>query len=233
MEAARAVEESMTTNAKRKLGFVAAFAVYFSAVWLLWDTPAIYPLKIFVVMLHEISHGLVSVATGGGIDRIVLDPYQGGACYCGGGNAFLTLSAGYLGSLLWGVGLLSAAQAPRVSNRLLVAVVGGGIFILTALFVRNGFGLLFGLGFGATLFAAGSRLGAGANRIILTTLGLTSCLYAILDIKSDVLDRPHLQSDAAMLGELTHTPTVLWGVIWIALALVVVGLMLKRAYQKA
>lgn len=223
----------MTSSGKRKLGFLAAFAVYFSAVWLLWNTPAIYPIKIFVVMLHEISHGLVSVATGGTIERIVLDPYQGGACYCGGGNAFLTLSAGYLGSLLWGVGLLSAAQAPRVSNRLLVTLVGGTVVALSLLYVRNGFGLLFGLGFGVTLFAAGQRLSAGANRVVLTTLGLTSCLYALLDIKSDVLDRPHLASDAAMLGDLTQTPTLLWGVIWIALALVTLALYLRYAYRRA
>jgi hypothetical protein len=223
----------MTNSAKSKLTFIAGFAVFFAAIWFLWDTPAIYPLKIFVVMLHEISHGLVAVGTGGSIERIVLDPAQGGACYCPGGNAFLTLSAGYLGSLLWGVGLVSAAQSSRVSNRFLVAAVGLAVLVLTALYVRNGFGLLFGLGFGATLFAAGRRLGPGANRVILTTLGLTSCLYAILDIKSDILDRPHLESDAAMLGQLTSTPTVLWGVIWTAVALAVVALAFRRAYRDA
>ena len=35
-----------STTARRKLTFLAGFAVYFAAVWLLWDTPAIYPLKI-------------------------------------------------------------------------------------------------------------------------------------------------------------------------------------------
>ncbi len=223
----------MTTKTKRKLGFIAGFSLFFAALWLLWDTPAIYPLKIFVVMLHEISHGLVAVSTGGSIERIVLDPYQGGACYCPGGNAFLTLSAGYLGSLLWGVGLVSAAQSPRISNRYLVAGVGLVVLLLTALYVRNGFGLLFGLGFGATLFAAGRRLGPGANRMILTALGLTSCLYAILDIKSDILDRPHLASDAAMLGDLTSTPTLLWGVVWTGVALAVVALAFRKAYRNA
>lgn len=223
----------MTTNTKSKLTFIAGFSVFFAAIWFLWDTPAIYPLKIFVVMLHEISHGLVAVATGGSIERIVLDPAQGGACYCPGGNAFLTLSAGYLGSLLWGVGLVSAAQSSRVSNRFLVAAVGVAVLVLTALYVRNGFGLLFGLGFGATLFASGRRLGPGANRMILITLGLTSCLYAILDIKSDILDRPHLESDAAMLGQLTSTPTLLWGVIWTAAALGVVALAFRKAYRDA
>ncbi|NNF26474.1 MAG: M50 family metallopeptidase [Gemmatimonadetes bacterium] len=223
----------MTTRAKNKLTFIAGFSVFFAAIWFLWDTPAIYPLKIFVVMLHEISHGLVAVSTGGRIERIVLDPAQGGACYCPGGNAFLTLSAGYLGSLFWGVALVSAAQSTRVSNRFLVATIGIAVLLLTALYVRNGFGLLFGLGFGATLFAAGRRLGPGANRVLLITLGLTSCLYAILDIKSDILDRPHLESDAAMLGQLTSTPTVLWGVIWTMVALAVVVVAFRKAYQDA
>ncbi|MGI9628736.1 MAG: M50 family metallopeptidase [Longimicrobiales bacterium] len=223
----------MSDTAKRKLGFLAGFAAYFAVVWLLWDTPAVYPLKIFVVMLHEISHGIVSVATGGTIERIVLDPYQGGACYCGGGNAFLTLSAGYLGSLFWGVALLAAAQSGRVSNRALVAFAGAAVVILTALYVRNGFGLLFGLSFGTTLFMAGRRLGPGTNKVILTALGLTSCLYAVLDIKSDILDRSHLRSDAAMLGELTNIPTLFWGGLWITIAAVVIVVVFRRAYRAA
>ncbi len=219
--------------ARRKLTFLAGFAVYFATVWLLWDTPAIYPLKIFVVMLHEISHGIASLATGGTIEKIVLDPQQGGACHCGGGNAFLTLSAGYLGSLLWGVALLALAGTRRVSNHVLLTVVGGLVVLLTALYVRNGFGLLFGLGFGTVLVLAGRKLGAGASKVVLTALGLTSCLYAILDIKSDVLDRPHLQSDAAMLAEITPLSTTAWGVVWIGVAVIVSGVVFVRAYRAA
>ena len=221
------------STARRKLAFLTGFALYFATLWFLWDTPVVYPLKIFVVMLHEISHGIASLATGGTIERIVLDPYQGGACYCGGGNAFLTLSAGYLGSLLWGVLLLARAGANRISNRVLLTVVGGLVVLLTALYVRNGFGLLFGLGFGATLVLAGRRLGAAASRVVLTALGLTSCLYAILDIKSDVLDRPHLQSDAAMLAEMTPLSTTAWGVVWIGVAVIVSGVAFVRAYRAA
>lgn len=222
-----------SSTARRKLIFLAGFTVYFAAVWLLWDTPAIYPVKIFVVMLHEISHGIASLATGGTIDKIVLDPYQGGACHCGGGSAFLTLSAGYLGSLFWGVVLLGLAGTQRVSNHVLLTVVGGLVVLLTALYVRNGFGLLFGLGFGTALVLAGRKLGATACRVVLTALGLTSCLYAILDIKSDVLDRPHLQSDAAMLAEITPLSTTAWGVVWIGVAVIVSGAVFVRAYRAA
>lgn len=223
----------MTETTKRKLSFLAAFSAYFAALWFLWETPVVYPLKIFVVMLHEISHGMVSVATGGTIERIVLDPHQGGACYCGGGNAFLTLSAGYLGSLVWGVALLSAAQSERVSHRWIVGGLGLVIVGLTLAYVRSGFGLLFGIAFGCVLLLSGSRLKPAVNRVFLTGLGLTSALYAILDIKSDVLDRPHLRSDAAMLAELTGIPTLVWGSVWILMALVVVAVAFRRAFRAA
>lgn len=223
----------MKPSTRRKLTFLAGFAVYFGALWFLWDTPLVYPLKIFVVLLHEISHAAVAVATGGSIQRIVLDPYQGGACYCPGGNAFLTLSAGYLGSLGWGALMVEAAHARRPSAAWVNSAIGGMVVALTLLFVRSGFGIVFGILFGGALLAASRKLSAGVNRSLLLTLGLTSTLYAILDIKSDILDRPHLESDAFMLGEVTGIPTVVWGVIWIGLALAASVLLFRRAYRRA
>ena len=90
------------SRSRGKLEFVLGYTLFFVGLWLAWDTPLVYPLKIFVVLLHEVSHAVMAVATGGSIERIELSPLQGGACYCPGGNAFLTLSAGYLGSLAVG-----------------------------------------------------------------------------------------------------------------------------------
>ena len=218
---------------RRRLAFLAGFAVYFGVLWFLWDTPVIYPLKIFVVLLHEVSHAAVAVATGGEIQRIVLDPYQGGACYCPGGNAFLTLSAGYLGSLGWGALMMEAARTRKVPTEWVTGGIGALVLALTVLFVRSPFGIAFGLLFGAGLILVARRLTVAWNRTLLMALGLTSALYAILDIKSDILDRPHLESDAHMLAEITGVPTVAWGVIWIAVALGVSALLFRRAWRKA
>lgn len=218
---------------RRRLAFLAGFAVYFGVLWFLWDTPVIYPLKIFVVLLHEVSHAAVAVATGGQIQRIVLDPYQGGACYCPGGNAFLTLSAGYLGSLGWGALMMEAARTRKVPTEWVTGGIGALVLALTVLFVRSPFGIAFGLLFGAGLILVARRLTVAWNRTLLMALGLTSALYAILDIKSDILDRPHLESDAHMLAEITGVPTVAWGVIWIAVALGVSALLFRRAWRKA
>jgi hypothetical protein len=223
----------MKKATKRKLEFAAAFTVYFVAIWLLWNTPVVYPLKVFVVMLHEISHGIAAIATGGAIQRIELTVDQGGACYCGGGNAFLTLSAGYLGSLAWGALLLLIAVGAVKRHRITLIAIGSLVAAVTVLYIRRPFGLVFGLIAGIALIAAARRLPPPVNRGILTVLGLTSCLYAILDIKSDVIDRPDAQSDAYMLSEMTGIPTVFWGFLWIATALLVSGLLLRRLWQRA
>ena len=223
----------MKAETKRKLTFLGGFAVFFGALWFMWDTPAVYPLKIFVVLLHEISHAMVAVATGGTIERIVLDPNQGGACYCPGGNAFMTLTAGYLGRLAWGGLMVSAAQAKRINSRWVTGAIGLLVVGLTIAYVRSVFGFGFGVAFGLALVIGAAKLSTAVNQGVLLTLGLTSCLYAILDIKSDVLDRPELQSDAAMLGDLTGIHTMVWGGLWITVAVLASTWLFQRSYRNA
>ena len=223
----------MADRSKKKLRFLLGFALYFGVLWLLWDTPAVYPLKIFVVLLHEVSHAMMSVATGGSIDRITLDPMQGGACYCPGGNPFLTLTAGYLGSLLWGGLMLSAARRSRVKSEWVNGLIGALVIGLTLLYVRNGFGFAFGLLFGLAMIGVSQKVGEAVNRPLLLTLGLTSALYAILDIKSDILDRPEARSDAAMLSDITSIPTAVWGGLWIGAAIAFSAWLFRRAYREA
>ena len=217
-----------------KLRFLVGFGVFFVALWFLWDTPIVYPLKIFVVLLHEVSHAIAVVATGGTLDRITLDPYQGGATYFTGGSAFLALSAGYLGSLLWGGLMFSAARKKWIRTEWVNGGIGLLVVLLTVFFVRSGFGIVFGIFFGIVMITASKKIGAELNRKLLLTLGLTSALYAILDIKSDVLDRPELESDAHMLAELTGIgSTTLWGLLWIAIAIAFSTWLMLRAYEEA
>ncbi len=191
----------------------------FVAVTLLWNTPVVYPLKIFVVFMHEISHGAAAMATGGQIIEIVVVSQEGGHAITRGGSRFWTLTAGYLGSMIWGGVILLLAARARLDNTLSV-IIGIGMIAISILYLRNLFGLLFGIAFGAALLISGKFLNKSVNRWILQVIGITSCLYAILDIKSDIIDRTHLRSDARMLAEMTNLPTLFWGVLWIFLAIV-------------
>lgn len=223
----------MTPETKRKIGFLLGYSGLFALLWIGWDTVFVLPVKLFVVMLHEISHGIAAVVTGGSIDRIELTMDQGGRCYCGGGNAFLTLSAGYLGSLLWGVVLLLLASHLGRRGRWIMGALGVGLLVVTVLYVPAGFGLLFGLAFGGGLILSARFVSDRGNALILTGLGVTSCLYAILDIKSDIIDRSELPSDAYMLSELTGVPTVVWGVLWIAIGLWVIWALVRKMWRAA
>ena len=129
--------------------------------------------------------------------------------------------------------MVSAGQMKRINSRWVTGAVGLLVIGLTLAYVRNLFGFWFGLAFGSVLFLGALRLSAAVNQGILLTLGLTSCLYAILDIKSDVLDRPELRSDAAMLGELTGIPTVVWGVLWITVAVLASAWLFQWSYRRA
>lgn len=223
----------MKLRTRRRLAFVAGFAVYFGLLWTLWDTPLVYPLKVFVVLLHELSHAVAVWTTGGSVERIVLDRLQGGETWASGGSPFLALSAGYLGSLLWGTGLVVVAQWKRIHAGNVTALIGATVLVLTALYIRNDFGIVFGVLFGAAALLAAWRVSGLWNRRLVLVLGMTSCLYAVLDIKSDVLDRPQLPSDAALLAEVTGVPTLFWGVLWIGLALAVCVLLLRWVWKRA
>jgi len=209
----------MNASFKSKLVFLSFFSGYFLALWFLWDTPVIYPIKLFVVFLHEISHGMMALATGGRIDHIILDPNQGGACYCPGGEPFMTLTAGYLGSLIWGIFLAVAGKHKKIDARLLTMFLSIIVIALTMAYIHNFFGILFGLIFGLALLFVAVEFSKSQNQKVQLILGLTSCLYAILDIKSDILDHPGLSSDATMLSDLTGVSVVFWGTLWITLAL--------------
>ncbi|MFN8390689.1 MAG: M50 family metallopeptidase [Bdellovibrionota bacterium] len=189
-----------------------------AVLFVLWDTPAVTPLKLFVVFLHELSHALAGLATGGSVVDIQLDSMEGGVTHTLGGSRLVTLGAGYLGSLLWG-GCIMLLAARTSWDRRLSVIIGSLTLALTVFYVRNLFGLFFGASFGIALVLTGFYLPLEANDILLRFVGFTSCVYAVLDIKSDILDRS-IESDASMLAELTGIPRILWGIFWIALALI-------------
>ena len=220
------MSSSKSVDWKQIAGLVAAVGV---VVWL-WNTPVIYPLKVLVVFFHEMSHGLVAVATGGRIERIEVVAQEGGLCLTQGGNRFLTLSAGYLGSLIWGgILLITAARTKQdkmVSFVLGLLLAGVAVAVVRPLY---GFGFWFGALSGAALVASGIWLPMAVNDWLLRLIGLTSCLYAVMDIKSDILDRPQERSDAYMLSREFGMPVMFWGVVWITIAAVAAGWFLWMA----
>ena len=151
-----------TTASQRDalLAFV-AFVVAV-ALWQIQGLSALtYPLRLFVTMIHELSHGLAAVLTGGSFLHFEVTKYGAGLAYTSGGSRFVIIQAGYVGTALFGALLLFAAN--RVRHPGVVAIVLGLIIgVLTLLY--SGIGLQ----------------GVNASETILTSAVILSGFYLIL-----------------------------------------------------
>ena len=208
-------------------GFLLLCGIYLAVV-LLWRTQWVLPLKLLVVLLHELSHGLAAVLTGGRIAEIQVFTDQGGHCVTAGGIPAVVVSAGYLGSLFFGVLLLLTATRTR-SAPIVSALLGLVLAFVAIRFMPAGsFGQWFAAAWGVVLVVL-SALPRAVPELALRIVAVTSCLYAILDIKSDVIDQDHPASDASRLASLTGVPAFVWGLFWIGISLVVTLIAAKHS----
>lgn len=191
------------------------------AIFFLWNYPVLYPLKLLVVFFHESSHALMTVATGGSVEALVIDPMQGGHVISLGGNRFLTLSAGYLGSLVWGVVIYLIAVRTSLDKALMI-LLGIIIIAITVFFIRELFALTFAGVMGVVLILMGWKLPMEINDLVLRVIGMTNMIYVPYDIYSDTIARSELASDAFMLAEEFGGATWLWGGVWLVVSLVLV-----------
>ena len=196
------------------------------AIFFLWSTPALYPLKLLIVFFHESSHALMTIATGGQVIELEIDRMQGGHVISAGGNRFITLTAGYLGSLIWGVVIYLLAVGSKYDKAIMFCL-GIIIMAVTTLFVRDLFAFGFGGLTGLFMILMGVKAPMQINDIILRVIGVTSMLYVPLDVYSDTIVRTSLRSDAFMLAEEFGGTTVLWGTIWLLVSVVILIAKLK------
>ncbi|MCH8957124.1 M50 family metallopeptidase [candidate division KSB1 bacterium] len=196
------------------------------AIFFLWSTPALYPLKLLIVFFHESSHALMTIATGGQVIELEIDRMQGGHVISAGGNRFITLTAGYLGSLIWGVVIYLLAVGSKYDKAIMFCL-GIIIMAVTTLFVRDLFAFGFGGLTGLFMILMGVKAPMQINDIILRVIGVTSMSYVPLDVYSDTIVRTSLRSDAFMLAEEFGGTTVLWGTIWLLVSVVILIATLK------
>lgn len=205
-----------------------SMAAAMAAVFLLWNTPVLAPLKILVVFFHEIGHGIGAVLTGGHILSLKVWMNESGRACSYGGSRFIMLNAGYLGSFVIGSLLILVAAFFR-RDRILSALLGAALGVITLLYVRNLTGFIFGLAVAAGFIAAAKYLSHASNDFLFKVVGVTSCCYAVLDIWSDVFVWSSCRSDAVALSRMTYVPSYIWGALWIALSLTGTWYTLKLA----
>ena len=197
-----------------------------------WNAAFWTPLKILVVFFHEGSHALATVLTGGSVLRMEIVPNQGGSVLSQGGIAFVIVTAGYLGSLIIGALLLVLASHSR-ADRWIMGLLAVAMALLSEFFVRNLYGLGFGLGGALAGLISAYYFSNHINDFLLRLIGLTSMIYVPLDIFSDTLARPHLHSDARILADLVGGSTQMWGFVWLALSVPIILVALWGSLRSA
>ena len=105
--------------------------------------------------------------------------------------------------------------------------------LATVLFMRNLFGLAYGLGMALLLLGVARLLPPLASDYALRLIGVMSLLYVPRDIFSDTIARSHLRSDARMLAEEFGGGTWLWGGLWLILSVAIVVYAVRLSLRRS
>ncbi len=202
----------------------------------LWWTPLLFPFRIMTTTVHEMSHAITVILTGGTVASFDVNVNGSGVVSFSGGIALLIFSAGYLGSTLFGgVMLLIAKNEKGRRNALkflaigLVAVlaIGGLLRVLRTGNPLNFFlftdivALLLVAGLVAVLWFLAIKAPDIVVSFVAYTLALLSCLYAVFDlinVFSSVVSPLGGFNDARGLESATGIPAVIWAGVWCLVA---------------
>jgi len=203
--------------------------------YVLWNTPSLsfltYPLRLFVTYIHEASHSLAAIITGGQVLQFTVSPDGSGLATTMGGSRLLILPAGYLGAALFGSGLfylLYRHPHPRTYS----ALIGAFLVIFTVLYARPDASgawtaMVVGILFGLVLIAMAWKATPHLTQLLLTILALISATNAILDINS--LTRMggdcngDTITDAVQMACSFGLSSGFWAIVWMGVAVIMLG----------
>ncbi|MBA2538490.1 MAG: M50 family metallopeptidase [Deltaproteobacteria bacterium] len=229
-------------------------AIALLASLLLWNLPfggvLLYPFKLFATWLHEMSHGLVMLVTGNGLDRVVIYRDTSGLAHASdqaGPTALAFIAAaGYMGTSLWGALLLVVTPTARAARNAMLVLAG--LLAISAMLViatpkDDSFGLWAVGGMSAAVAAAAIVLRGRWRIAVAHFIAAQSCVNALLDIR--VLFRPEqivngipAESDAHSMARATFGTTDqwalwFWAIVWLVWALVVLYVAMRISAQSA
>lgn len=210
----------------------------FIAVLLIWQLPIVNPVKLLVVLFHELSHCVAAVATGGTVFGIAVDLGGAGVTLGMGGDRGATLLAGYTGSLAVGALLMmiTAVWEPREVWGVLLLISGASLLFgwLTDISEVFGYGTVF-----AVLICLCLR--EEFQKFVLRMVATASCLYPVIDVAAEIVRRSTdgftvgdrvVGSDVAELATLTGIPPIVIGTIWTLLGLSAVAILVAWSTRK-
>jgi hypothetical protein len=211
----------------------------FLLVLIIWKIPIINPVKLLVVLFHELSHVLAAYATGGVVFGIAVDPGGAGVTLGMGGDPVVIALAGYTGSLLIGALLcmLTAVWAPDE--------VWGVLLLLSLLSLAFGWltelSAVFGIGTVMAMFFVPLVFSDAGQGFLLRLVATASCLYPVIDVAGEYFQAQAegfnvrgqaVGSDVAELARLTGLPAGVLALAWAAAGLAVLAFVVAWTARK-
>lgn len=186
--------------------------------------------QIFLTFVHEASHGLAAVVTGGSLISLSIQPDGSGTALTRGGVRPIILVAGYAGSCLSGAALLLAVRN-RGWERGVCLGLAVMLAVITLGYVRSWFGFGAGLLMAAGFAWVGLRGAGWQLSLLLSFLAVRSLLNSFYDLVSLVRQAqgPHVTDAALLSQELTRglVPPVVFAVLISLISLACLGAVLR------
>lgn len=217
---------------KKNIFEVALLFILIIASFVVWDSIIIFPIKLLVVLLHEISHSITAIITGGKILSLEIDLNLGGKCITEDGNQLLIAFAGYPGSFLFGAILFYSTYKPKLKI-LIISIISIIIFLFAVNTISNPLLSFISILIAFLIIVINKFLSASISNIIFRAIGLMSCIYVIYDIKEDVFNNSSYLSDASFIAEKTGLSTSFWGLLWILFSIIGIIFLIAFSLRKS
>jgi len=208
------------------------YVVFAALVIIFWDSWFVKPFKFFAVMIHEYSHAMAGIITGGSIVEIRTFGNESGHTLVSGGFMPLVASAGYVGSALIGALFLYSVGWLNL-QRFLLFVLGAASIVLT--FLHSPFGELdYWIGIGGGILLIASVFSNTAATITANWIGVVLLLYSLHDFRTDLWQFPE-QTDAGILARYWNMSFLTYPIAftWVFFSIFVMYKALKAAMKRA
>jgi hypothetical protein len=196
-----------------------------------------YPIRMLVTLVHEGSHALMALMTGGSVASISIQPDGSGltqSYLAGWLPQVLVASAGYLGASLYGAAIIGFLRRGVSAKRLLIITsiaigLATTLVLKGLLFTGNIFGLAWGALLTASLMLAALRLPRDWANWLTAFIGIQCVLNAFYDLHTlfTLSVTSGARTDAMSMYSSTLIPAPFWAGLWLLTAVAMLAFVLR------
>lgn len=224
----------------------AKYILLLSMILVLWNTYIVKPIKIVAMFVHEVGHFLMTFVFQDKLFRITLSEFG----HKSGVNAkwfasFMIANGGYILSLLFAIFILKMKDVNQ--KRRAMGIISAVILVSVLYIEKVPASFLYIIIFSVTIMVAyilnNDKIFEWLNDII----GISAIAYCIYETfmkdilpkissKIDILrgfsQNVTYNTDAETLHKITGIPAVIWGILWLVIAIMVLIFCMKDSKAK-